>query len=248
MFNNENVKYNNPYHSNIYIGVVEDNVDPLNQGRVRVRIIGFHTDIKSKSSTEGLLTEQLPWATPGNPIQGGSMSGIGWSGVPVNGSHVALFFIGGDHNFPIYFATIGGMYKTKPDSNKGFSDPSGKFPLETNVPDFNSLASTTKTVFDTPDDGPRVEYESLTGSESWKVTIKTNNSSIEIDKNGNVNIITTGDIKLGTGADKAVMLKSIITKFNNHGHPALGSPPSAPNLFDNTDTSPNVLAKAGTTP
>ena len=210
MLNHENIVENNPFYSNIYIGVVEDNIDPEARGRVRVRIIGFHSPIKLKSSTEGLLTEQLPWAIPANPIQGGSMSGIGWSGVPVNGSHVVLFFIGGDHNFPVYFATIGGIYKSKPNTKKGFCDPSGKYPLEINTPDFNSLASDTCTVFETPDDGVRVEYDSTPANEKWKVTLKATGSYIEMLANGMTNLngdtnITgdlevTGNVKVGGGA------------------------------------------------
>jgi len=42
-----------------WIGVVEDNNDPLKMGRARVRIFGFHTDNLAELPTAG-----LPWAIP----------------------------------------------------------------------------------------------------------------------------------------------------------------------------------------
>ncbi len=191
MHNYENINYTNPFFNNIYIGVVEDNNDPNKTGRVKVRILGLHTSIKMKSSTEGLLISDLPWAIPANPIQGGSISGLGWSGVPVLGSHVAIFFIGGDHNFPVYFATIAGIYTSKPDTTKGFSDPTGKYPTDINKPDFNEKASVTNTVFETPDNGVIVEYDSTSGAEKWKVTLKAANSTIELNRVGDVNVTST---------------------------------------------------------
>ena len=44
-------------------GVVEDRFDPLKLGRVRVRILGLHTDNKKL-----IPTEDLPWAFPISPI------------------------------------------------------------------------------------------------------------------------------------------------------------------------------------
>lgn len=183
------------YHG-IYLGVVEDNDDPLNQGRCRVRILGFHSSEKTFNGEDGMAITDLPWAIPANPIQGGSISGLGWSGVPVLGSHVCLFFIGGDHNYPVYFATLAGIYKSKPDTKKGFCDPTGVYPKEANTPDFNPLASPTCTVFETPDNGVRVEYDSTPGSEKYKVTLKANGSIIQMSQDGDINITTNSRIIL----------------------------------------------------
>ena len=46
-----------------FIGVVEDRMDPLRLGRVRVRVHGWHS-----SDTSTLPTTQLPWAQPIQPI------------------------------------------------------------------------------------------------------------------------------------------------------------------------------------
>ena len=42
-----------------WVGVVEDRKDPLQLGRCRVRILGFHTE-----DTNELPTENLAWAIP----------------------------------------------------------------------------------------------------------------------------------------------------------------------------------------
>ena len=75
-----------------YNGVVEDIMDPLMIGRVRVRVVGVHTENK-----EMLPTEHLPWATPILPITSASMNGIGSSPTGlVCGSWVVVFFTDGE--------------------------------------------------------------------------------------------------------------------------------------------------------
>ena len=71
-----------------FVGVVEDRDDPDYLGRVRVRCLGYHTEIK-----EQLPTEDLPWATVMAPTTNPSMGGLG-STPPflVEGSSFALLF------------------------------------------------------------------------------------------------------------------------------------------------------------
>jgi len=137
MFKHEDIVPVETNFNGIYIGVVEDNVDPDKMGRVRVRVMGLHSDSKMTTGNDGVTTAQLPWAIPASPIQGGSISGRGWSGVPEQGSHVLITFIGGDHSFPIYFASIASKYTEKPDFNKGFSDPARIFPESAGVQDWH---------------------------------------------------------------------------------------------------------------
>jgi len=44
-----------------WIGIVEENVDPLLMGRVKVRIFGYHSSYAERA--KGIPTEDLPWAT-----------------------------------------------------------------------------------------------------------------------------------------------------------------------------------------
>jgi len=125
-----------------YRGVVEDNNDPLKMGRVRVRVWGLHTDKKSKSNTEGIPVDELPWADPCLPIMGGGISGFGMFGVPVNGSHIMVFFENGQYLQPRYFASLPSFPTEAPDPSKGFNDPDGKYPRRErlNEPDWPRLA------------------------------------------------------------------------------------------------------------
>ena len=138
-----------------YRGVVEDNDDPQKAGRVRVRIFGLHTERKLKVETEGIPTEELPWAEPCLPITEGSISGFGAWGIPLQGSHVMLFFENGNIFQPRYFASMPGIPESKNSLKKtmltspevsskkdGFRDPDGVYPSENKLgePDVHRLA------------------------------------------------------------------------------------------------------------
>lgn len=87
-------------------GVVEDIYDPLKLGRLRVRILGWHTDDKTE-----IPTKDLPWAHVIMPVNNASVSGKGWSptGI-VQGTWVVGFFRdGGNAQEPVVFGTVGGI-------------------------------------------------------------------------------------------------------------------------------------------
>jgi len=132
-------------------GVVEDRGDPLKLGRVRVRILGYHTD--NKQEGKGIPTTDLPWATPSQPITSASINGIGTSPTgPVEGTWVFGFFRDGKNaQEPVIIGTFGGIPEDKPDTKLGFNDPNGVYPTqevkevapwhaELNEPDTNRLA------------------------------------------------------------------------------------------------------------
>jgi hypothetical protein len=134
-----------------YRGVVEDNVDPLKAGRVRVRIHGLHTPNIIKSETEGIPVDELPWAEPCLLIHEGSVSGFGVWNVPLQGSHVMLFFENGNVLEPRYFASMPGIPESKEaysnsnrvtSKNDGFKDPKGEYPTKYRLgePDVHRLA------------------------------------------------------------------------------------------------------------
>lgn len=112
-----------------FIGVVEDRNDPMKLGRMRVRVLGIHTDDKTQ-----IKTEDLPWAFPMMPLTSASMNGIGETPLGVvEGSWVVGFFRDGDNcQEPIIMGTIGGVPQLKADKSKGFNDPQGNYPK----PDF----------------------------------------------------------------------------------------------------------------
>jgi hypothetical protein len=91
-----------------YTGVVESRSDPLELGRCQVRIVGLHTHDKTQ-----LPTQQLPWATPVQPVTSAAMNGIGHTPIgPVEGTSVIILFADHDKQQPIILGTLGGIPST----------------------------------------------------------------------------------------------------------------------------------------
>ena len=151
----------------IYLGVVEDDNDPNKAGRVRVRILGLHSEVKQKSNTQGIPSNELPWAIPALPVFEGATSGIGSFSVPVKGSWLAIFFIGEDHNYPVYFANIAATPKESADIAKGFNDPDGKYPTIIDEPDWNRNARNQGDLIKDIKDENRTEGIPQFRSDSW---------------------------------------------------------------------------------
>jgi len=142
------VKRENQKFYGIYRGVVEDN-NPKNDagkelqdGRIKVRIWGLHTKV-----LDDIPTEDLPLAQPAYPNVIGSITGKGMWSVPVQGTHVFVFFENGDHMQPRYFATAPGIEPTEGEFDRdmaiieGFRDPDKTYPLHALMeePDMNRL-------------------------------------------------------------------------------------------------------------
>lgn len=103
-----------------YTGVVEDIQDPMMLGRVRVRVVGVHTENKVL-----LPSEDLPWATPVMPITSASMNGIGASPTGlVCGSWVIVFFTDGDSKQqPMVMGSIIGIPTSELNTYEGEEEP-----------------------------------------------------------------------------------------------------------------------------
>lgn len=99
-----------------YRGVVEADNDPLTSGRVRIRIFGVYDDI---------LTGDLPWAIPSDPLMGG-ISGWGGFIVPDVGSHVWVFFEAGDPTQPVYFGGAPARPHGPPEATENGTYPRNK--------------------------------------------------------------------------------------------------------------------------
>lgn len=121
----------------MWFGVVEDVNDPSQLGRVRVRILGIHTEDKSL-----IPTESLPWAKCMMPLTSASISGVGWAPVGlVPGALVSgIFLDGADMQQPIVMFSNGGNRSTNKSSAYGFNDPDGLYPTAGTTSDINPLA------------------------------------------------------------------------------------------------------------
>jgi len=112
----------------MWIGVVEDRIDPEQLGRYRVRILGYHT-----ANRESLPTDKLPWAVPVMPVTGTSVSGVGETPNLTNGSTVIGFFVDGDdEQQPVILGSMPGLPTEKVEDDKvGFNDPKHIYPFTT---------------------------------------------------------------------------------------------------------------------
>ena len=140
--NTDNLQSKTNSFQGIYRGVIEDNNDLENLGRCKIRIWGIHTDDITPDELEGIPTENLPWAEPCLGLIEGSVSGAGLFSIPLQGSHVFLFFEGGNWESPRYFATVPGQPVDAPDPTVGFNDPTGTYPRKDRLdePDWHRLA------------------------------------------------------------------------------------------------------------
>jgi hypothetical protein len=150
-----------------FFGVVEDRIDPLKLGRVRVRCYGWHTNDKEK-----LPTKNLPWAQCVQDITSGSMSGIGRSptGI-VEGTWVVGFFLDAKKaQKPMVLGTLAGIPQTLPDSTKGFNDPEGAYPKIIDEPDVSRLArneQTQNTIVQTKKNSRDTEIPVANSASTW---------------------------------------------------------------------------------
>ena len=92
-----------------WVGSVEDNQDPLFEGRCRIRVYGKmdqRVNIEDPSSAFVLPTDKLPWATQATAMTGGSDSGGGSFSPPKLGAVVEVTFDNGNLYSPVYHHSL----------------------------------------------------------------------------------------------------------------------------------------------
>lgn len=96
-------------------GVVEDRFDPLELGRCKVRIFGFHPEDKQL-----VPTKDLPWSAPMVSLDPGRSHSTG----PKEGDWIVGFFLDGEAaQFPVMMGIVPGIPEKPADPSKGFNDP-----------------------------------------------------------------------------------------------------------------------------
>jgi hypothetical protein len=178
-------------NNNIYWkGVIEDNKDPLEAGRCRVRIYGIHSHDISLAPTDS-----LPWAiTKLGFAFGGLIGGVGISCIPKQGSWVSGYFDNEDENTPIIDGILLGINTSK--YSGAFADPDGVHPMKTGS-DINTKARGNKyrhnIVIET-EYGHLIEIDDTKGDERIHIKHKKGTYFL-IDKDGNVDIKCVKDHK-----------------------------------------------------
>ena len=85
-----------------FIGVVKDINDPVELGRVKVRIFGIHTE-----NVEDISDGDLPWAQVATPITEGGSSGIGTNiGIKPQAQVYGIFLDGKNSQLPLVLGSI----------------------------------------------------------------------------------------------------------------------------------------------
>jgi len=85
-----------------FVGIVKNIDDPLEMGRVKVRIFGVHPD-KSADAMDG----ELPWAQVAVPVTEGGSSGIGTNiGIKPQAQVYGIFLDGKNSQLPLVLGSI----------------------------------------------------------------------------------------------------------------------------------------------
>ena len=112
-----------------WIGEVEDHMDPAQLGRVKVRIIGWYTDSKTRDDGSGsylqtLPTEMLPWATVLLPTDKPQTKNAGTTTELQPGAQVLGFFLDGEE---AQLPCVLGSFRSfrKPEGNPSGEDSRG---------------------------------------------------------------------------------------------------------------------------
>lgn len=115
-----------------YIGIVENNIDPLKLGRLQVRVFGIHTFNRSNTDEQDKIipTNDLPWAYPIFPNSNSCTDGISdFSGI-VNGTRVAIIYMDKYQQQPFYLGVLPYTFSELPDFRNGFTDFAKQHPSE----------------------------------------------------------------------------------------------------------------------
>jgi hypothetical protein len=165
-----------------YKGVIEDNNDPEQMARYKVRVLGVHSQDKVLAPTA-----TLPWATSINSLAFGFDNGIGISSIAQVGTWVWCIFDNGDVNAPV----IVGAIVAKGDINTLASG--SKYTL-------NNVIQTKAGHIIEIDDDPANNRINIKHSSGTYLLIKSN-GDIEVNAINNTTFNTTGITNINsTGA------------------------------------------------
>jgi Type VI secretion system/phage-baseplate injector OB domain len=210
-----------------YRGLVSDNADPSNLGRVKATV------------PEVLGSVPTGWALPCAPYAG---NGVGLFTIPPKGAGVWIEFEAGDVSRPIWTGTWWGDNERPADNQGAKAMPAQKI-----------LRSESGLLVSLDDDGKTITLSDQNGSNLLEIAVQ--GGTIKLTAATSVTLEAT-TIKHGQGAahpavfgdDLLQYLSQLVTQFNTHVHPgelAIGILPvtPAPPVAPWSPPSPSLLSQ-----
>jgi len=129
-------------NTQFFLGVVEDNNDPAQLNRVRVRIFGKHAEDLTL-----LPTNSLPWYNVVMPVTSASTSGVGQTIGLVQGSWVFGTFTDENQQEALILGSLPGESTEQSQDGEGFKDPNGIYPKASGSDTSKSATHTNSSVY-----------------------------------------------------------------------------------------------------
>jgi hypothetical protein len=205
-----------------WVGIVEDNVDELFEGRCRIRVYGKmdqRVDPADPTSDFVLPKEALPWARPSVSSSGGSSTGSGTFSIPKLGTILRVTFDGGSYYSPVYHESLYPSDEVKAEVQASYQnshiliyDTAFGLTGGGNEEVTNEREGESIKVFFTEEKGLMMDYTTATGPTT--VNIKPDNSVEIINANGDkIVMLNDGNITF-THSAKFIINSTDNTEIN----------------------------------
>lgn len=145
-----------------YRARVEDNLDPANIGRVKVRIPNCHGVPTGEVNDTSIKSKDLPWAYPCMPFGGGYDHGS--FVVPEVGDIVWICFEAGNPNLPVYFGGVYGIASSEVSHYGNFLDEFKGDTFKASEGNWDSEVNKVTVPHDTTKPSTKVIYKSPKGT------------------------------------------------------------------------------------
>ena len=206
-------------------GIVVSNYDPTYKNRVKIRVMGIHTE--KVGSDYVILDDDLPWALPA-PSSGGNS---GTYSVPEVGSRV---YVDGNGYKWTYYGQVEVKGNVKKLMNEN-AEQSDRLKVIAFSEDFESDdKSNYMKIYYLPENGLNIECMGhtivLTKYDGIKI-VSAEGCAVDLDRSGDVNIVTANSVNLkcnkvnltSASLDDSTLERIVLGKrlqkiFNNHIH------------------------------
>jgi len=196
-----------------YRAYVEDDADPKKLQRLRVRILGVHSQ-----EIDELPINCLPWAEPCIPITVGDVGGDkGYMDTPSIGNWVWIFFEDALKQLPHYFAII----RTEKDKNSTFKQPNS---ITESLA--NDKVIRNKVIKDRWDNVTIVDNDHYEKTDTWQNKVELNRDTVQLtngsakvniklESDGNITIFSDagGTVKVGNSALSSAVNFNFLSKW-----------------------------------